>query len=406
MNQFSLLDGIVVALAMAHLVRCLKHGSAFAIRSFLGFIGGGSIALLGAPWALTKFMDPDTPTSLITILSAGLVALGAWLGMLLAADSSIEPVYDDNGNELPPRKHSSAGLIIGAITVVAMTGSVAHLAWQSGEVTAARYVSKSPLLAAASSVIPDRTVQWAVAVLPGRVQTATGLPVLPLHPEPGDSRYTTPELADVKDGARIAKKSLVKISGVAEECQEGYEGSGFVIKPGYVMTNAHVIAGVDEPLVQLQGVGRHYVSTVVAYDEETDLAVLRVNKLKAAPLRQAVEVNTADTVAALGFPLGGPYRVSPGVLIRTATINNSTAEWGTTDSSARKILVVGANVQSGNSGGPLINANGELAGVIFAKSTNTDNTGYAITLADVRSIMRGIDPESPAVTPGSCVDRP
>lgn len=400
MMELGVLDLIVAALVFVHLIRCLRYGTNFALRSFLGFFGGGGIALLVAPWALTKWMDPGTPAGLITMLSAGLVALGAWLGMLLAADSVAAAVTETEETHQRRKPHSPLGLVCGLLSVVLMAGTVTHLAWQSGEARAAKYVSKSPLLTAASAVIPPAAVEWALDVLPHRVQTATGLPVLPLLSNVGELNYQTPDLADVRDGAELAKKSLVKITGIAEACQEGHEGSGFVLADGLVVTNAHVVAGMTEPLVQRGGVGRHHISTVVAFDARSDLAILAVPSLKAPPMTWAESVASGDVVAALGFPMGGPYHVSPGVVVRTTQVRSNDI-YGQ-QRFLRDIVVVGANVRSGNSGGPLITKDGNLAGVIFAKSTDTKDLGYAVTLADLRTLYDRLNTNPQPVPTGDC----
>jgi S1-C subfamily serine protease len=173
----------------------------------------------------------------------------------------------------------------------------------------------------------------------------------------------------------------VKIVGAAASCSRQIEGSGFFFAPGKVMTNAHVVAGVQHPRVSIGGVGRSVEATVVLYDPKTDIAVLSVPGLSAPALQFAAEaVSGADAVVA-GFPENGPYTLSPA---RIRGVENARGPDIYQDAQVtREIYAVRAQVQPGNSGGPLLDTAGQVDGVVFAKAIDDDSTGYVLTAKQV-----------------------
>jgi S1-C subfamily serine protease len=178
-----------------------------------------------------------------------------------------------------------------------------------------------------------------------------------------------------------AAASVVKITGDAKSCSRRIEGSGFAYADDRVMTNAHVVAGVHNPQVQVGGVGPDLPATVVYYDPRVDIAVLQVNGLHVLPLTFGVPVTTSASVVVAGFPEDGPY------LTVAARVRGAEAARGPDiyqDAQVtREIYAFRGDVEPGNSGGPLLEANGSVAGVVFGKAVNDASTGYALTAAQV-----------------------
>jgi S1-C subfamily serine protease len=180
---------------------------------------------------------------------------------------------------------------------------------------------------------------------------------------------------------RRVDPSIVKIEGVAQSCSIRIEGSGFVISPQHVLTNAHVVAGVTQgPLVY----GTHdqtYDAKVVLYDPQRDLAVLDVPGLTAPALRFAPAASDGTAAIVAGYPLDHPLTVV------AARIGNSVTASGPniyqTSVVNRQIYQIRAEIEPGNSGGPLLSAAGRVYGVVFAASTSYADTGYALTAAEV-----------------------
>ncbi len=187
-----------------------------------------------------------------------------------------------------------------------------------------------------------------------------------------------PDMGVLNAAVQKARPSVVKIEG--EGCNNIVEGSGFVAGNRTVVTNAHVVAGVNRPFVLDQDGTRE--ATVVVFDPELDLAVLRVDNLKGSPL--PLNGNTAPEgtpVAVLGYPSGAGFTAGPGTVLETFQAQGRNIyNQGQT---LREVYSVKTNIAHGNSGGPLINKDGEVIGVIFAKSVNYADVGYALTTKQV-----------------------
>jgi S1-C subfamily serine protease len=194
--------------------------------------------------------------------------------------------------------------------------------------------------------------------------------------------------------ARV-RPSTVEVQGVA--CNRIQEGSGWVAAPGLIVTNAHVVAGERSTHV-LTLSGTRLQAEVVTFDPDADLAVLSVPGLRATPL--PMESPKVGMVGAVyGHPGGGPLAVIP------ARIAQSIVAVGTdiyrTSSSRRRVLVLAADLRPGDSGGALVDTAGDVVGVAFATDPGRQNTGYALTSDQVRSVLAtgGSNP----VATGSCL---
>jgi S1-C subfamily serine protease len=191
---------------------------------------------------------------------------------------------------------------------------------------------------------------------------------------------------------------VVKILGTAQSCSRSSEGTGFVYAPGKVMTNAHVVAGVDEPEVITQD--ETLPAEVVVYDPDLDVAVLDVAGLDEQPLRFARDGETGDSAAVLGYPGNGPFHGEP-ARIRSEQRLRSPDIYGE-GVVFREVFSLFAKVRPGNSGGPLMSPRGRVYGVIFAASVSDPQTGYALTADQVaRDARLGRGAERPVDT-GPC----
>jgi S1-C subfamily serine protease len=195
---------------------------------------------------------------------------------------------------------------------------------------------------------------------------------------------------------RAAGDSVVRVLGTA--CGLGVSGSGWVAAPGVVVTNAHVVAGQNDTTVQLHGDGPVMDAVPVAFDPTDDVAVLRVDGLDAPALRMASTERPGAEGAILGFPLDGPYDVRAARIGPTRTVSSQDA-YGRGPVQRRMTAVRGL-VRPGNSGGPLVNAGGEVVGTIFAARTGSGPpSGYAVPDREVRDALDGA---SGVVSTGPC----
>lgn len=182
--------------------------------------------------------------------------------------------------------------------------------------------------------------------------------------------------------------------GTAQSCGKVLEGTGFVFGNRRVMTNAHVVGGVDEPTVQIGGEGRKYDAKVVLYDWQRDIAVLDVPNLNAPALRFTTQdAGSGDNAIVAGFPQNGAYNVQPARVRGRITANGPDIYHRKTV--RRDVYSLFATVRQGNSGGPLLTPDGKVYGVVFAKSLDDANTGYALTADEVQpDVTRGVRPIS------------
>jgi S1-C subfamily serine protease len=209
---------------------------------------------------------------------------------------------------------------------------------------------------------------------------------------PGDPRMLTdPDVL-------AAETSVVKVRGT-NGCGGGVEGTGFFYAPGRLMTNAHVVAGVTRPEVEVGG--STLTASVVFYDPQLDIAVLSLPDTGSLPLGFDTEVVPRDPVAVLGYPEDGPYDVESG-RIRSEQRLRSPDIYGD-GTVIRQVFSLRGLIRPGNSGGPIVTSGGDVAGMVFAASVSDPETGYALTADQLaESAAEGVTATSPVDT-GTCV---
>jgi S1-C subfamily serine protease len=196
-------------------------------------------------------------------------------------------------------------------------------------------------------------------------------------PDPG---VAAPRRGVLRDpDVQAAQASVVRIRGTA--CGLGVEGSGWVAGEDLVVTNAHVVAGQDDTRVLLRGEPPGVDATLVHFDERNDLALLRTPPLDAPALRLADDPEPGSAGAILGFPLNGPYDARAARVGATAQVVSADA-YGR-GPVRRRITSVRGLVRSGNSGGPVVDRQGQVATTIFAARTTQERAGYGVPNAEV-----------------------
>jgi S1-C subfamily serine protease len=218
-----------------------------------------------------------------------------------------------------------------------------------------------------------------------------------LEPRINTSR-PLPSIGDLDGAVQKARASTVKIEG--EGCGGISNGSGFVADKDLVVTNAHVVAGVKQPFV-IDSAGRHRAQ-VVFFDPDLDMAVLRATGLAGQPLLiKGGNVANGSAAAILGYPGGGDFTANPAAIIDSfKAVGRNIYNQGET---TREIYSLKGAVRPGNSGGPLVDPDGEVIGMIFAESTTYDNVGYALTTDRIITNLDSAKNRQSAVTTGSCM---
>jgi S1-C subfamily serine protease len=217
---------------------------------------------------------------------------------------------------------------------------------------------------------------------------------------PSTPSVSPPTSAQTKALADPAVFSTVKILGTA--CSNEQEGSGFVVGPGLVATNAHVVAGEGGGNTQVVIGNNSYGATPVFFDPSFDLAVLRTD----APLGPALTIDPnfvarATPAALLGYPEDGPLTIDPaGVTDEVTAVGKDIYGNGTV---TRGVYALNANVEPGNSGGPLMGPGGQVIGVVFSRSTVYQNVGYALTSPGVLARVQAAARHRSPVSTGPCI---
>jgi S1-C subfamily serine protease len=158
-------------------------------------------------------------------------------------------------------------------------------------------------------------------------------------------------------------------------------GSGFPVASGYIVTNAHVVSGTSAHMIQTPG-GAEMPATVVFFDPERDVAVLYAPAYRGAPLSFGTTKRGAAG-AVIGYPGGGPEQTSPAVV--DGEVSAEGRDIYNSNLVTRQILVIQARVRPGNSGGPLVDVNGQVIGLVFATSAGDPNQAYALTDGEISS---------------------
>lgn len=387
-----LLDVALIVLLLAYLVYGYRLGLVRSLGALIGIaLGAVAAALLGSPiGALSK--DATVRVVATIVISCVLILLGHGIGA--AAGAVIGRRVQRGPLGLADRVLGGAvNVVVAAFVVSVVATGIAAL----GVPFLAQPIASSRVLGTIEAVTPPQVAtalaQLRTTMLPG------GLPVLN---QTLGGPTTSPSLPPVQTGTaalRTAAASVVKVTGTAYACGQDQSGSGFVIAPHRVLTNAHVLTGVSRPVVLDRDGGVH-LGTIVRFDPRHDLAVVAVPSLDAPALTVTADPAAGSTGVVDGYPFGGPFHTGPAGVVSTApTPVRDVADHGTT---IRRIVTLAAEVEQGNSGGPLLTAAGTVAGIVFARSATTDGVGYAMAPQEFRPLVRTAPADERAVSTGAC----
>jgi S1-C subfamily serine protease len=241
------------------------------------------------------------------------------------------------------------------------------------------------------------TTTWLITILLtttgcGIVQRALG----------GDARNDKPLSVGTPDSTLAnnpvvakAEPSVVKVRAIAPQCQKVLEGTGFAISPDRVMTNAHVVSGANN--VTVEASGDPYDATVVSYDPAVDIAILAVPHLPPGPLpfANAPAMPGTDAIV-MGYPGGGAFVATPARIRELIQLNGPDIYNSATVN--REVYTVRASVEQGNTGGPLIDLNGQVLGVVFGSATDGSDTGFVLTAREVALQLAHVGDTTPVST--------
>ncbi|MFC8695610.1 MarP family serine protease [Streptomyces parvus] len=380
----NVLDILLLLAAVWFAVIGYRQGFVVGILSVIGFLGGGLVAV----YLLPVIWDRVTEDAEVSTA----VAIGAVVVVIICA--SIGQAFTTHlGNKLrryitwsPARAlDATGGALVNVVAMLLVAWMIGLLLAGTSLPTLGKEVRTSSVLLGVDRVMPNQAPSWFQNF--SSVLAQNGFPQVfsPFANEPiTEVKAPDPALVGSPVAAR-AKKSIVKVVGTAPSCGKVLEGTGFVFSERRVMTNAHVVGGVDEPTVQIGGEGRLYDAKVVLYDWQRDIAVLDVPDLKARPLQFTGpddDAETGDSAIVAGFPENGAYDVRSARV--RARINADGPDIYHRGTVRRDVYSLFATVRQGNSGGPLLTPDGKVYGVVFAKSLDDPDTGYALTADEIR----------------------
>jgi S1-C subfamily serine protease len=368
-------DLLVVSLALMAAVSGARQGMVTAASSLLGVLTGAVIAMQLAPPLLAPLSDTARTAAGVGILLVFIVlgeGAGMWAGRMLR-DGVVTFRLTWLDNVLGTVLQGAAVFVVAWMIALPFTSVNGMPGLASG-------ITSSSVLRTVDSVMPA-----SARALPEQLRDILGVTGLPevLDPFTATPRApaSPPDPALESSGAvRQSRTTVFKINGQAASCGRSLSGSGFVISPQRVMTNAHVVAGTDS--VSIEVGPRELDAEVVFFDPATDVAILAVPALRASPMPfVGAPAKSGEDVIAVGFPLGGPFTPSAGRV--REEINLSGPDIYGDRTVERDVFTVRARVQSGNSGGPLINAQGAVVGVVFGASVDDPETGFVLTANEV-----------------------
>ncbi|MCH5677185.1 MarP family serine protease [Streptomyces gilvus] len=372
-----LLDILLMLVVLAYAASGYRRGLVAGCVSFAGFVGGAVIGVWVLPWMMDLVeagTTRATVTAVLTVLIPAVVGheLAGRLALRLRRELDEGPLRVADG---------IGGAAANSIAVLIVAWVAASVLGASSSPLVTTAIRDSALLRSVQNLMPDTTPTWfsrATAAL-----TQAGFPQV-FNPFENESTAEVAKPTGDSVTARAtsaAKLSTVKIEGVSGD--QGREGSGFVYADEHVMTNAHVVAGIDDPTVRIGGVGRSYDARVVLFDPNKDVAVLYVPGLNAPVLKFDDGAERGDSAVVAGYPQDGDLN------LQAATVANRVNATGQNIYSdrmvTREIYSIRSTVRPGNSGGPLLTTDGRVYGVVFARSTSDNETGYVLTADEVAS---------------------
>ena len=396
----TLLDLLLLLLFVSYAISGYRQGLVVSVLSLAGFLGGGALGMWLVPMAIRQWTTLEsTPLLRTGVLIAGVFllasvgqAIAVAMGGRLRSRLRVRPVQAFD---------AALGAVVVAASVAVLVWFIAGALRGGAPAPLARAIGESRVLRTIDAVVPPETARLfagfrEVLDREGFPRVFEGLEAEPIAPveAPDPAVVATP-------GVEAAGDSVIKVTGVAVACNRGQEGSGWVVSRGRVVTNAHVVAGMRTVTLRVQGTGPSYEGRVVLFDAQRDLAVIAAPELPAAPMEQGRELRRGEAGVVAGFPHDGPYRLDP-ARVREVVQARGSDIYGA-PGTVREVYSLYARVRPGNSGGPLLSPRGDVVGVIFAKSLDDNQTGYALTLDEARPVLEQAASARTPVSTGPCV---
>lgn len=393
MTSSQWLDIAIIGVALIAAISGWRSGALGSLMSLIGVVLGAIAGVMLAPHVVSYISSSGGKLFAAILLILALVVVGELAGVVLgrAVRGSIR-----SG---PARAVDSfVGVALQLIVVLGASWLLGSLLTSSNQTNLATATRGSRVVTEVDKYAPE----WLRAV-PRRMSALLNTSGLKEALEPvgrANPMVDAPD-ASLADSLVVAKSrpSVVKIRGVATACQKVLEGTGFVIAPNRVMSNAHVVAGSDSVTVEAEG--STYDATVVSYDPNADISILDVPNLPQQPLVFAQELaKTGTDAVVLGYPGGGDFVATPARVREIIELSGPDIYKTTTVN--REVYTIRGLVRQGNSGGPMINRAGQVIGVVFGAAVDDNDTGFVMTTDEVSRQLAKIGSTAKVPT-GACV---
>jgi S1-C subfamily serine protease len=367
-----------------------RSGVITTAAAFTGFIGG---ALCGA-WLVPQLLQGrEWPTFLQAMATlAGMFVLGVLGQAILGfAGRTVRDAVDFRPIRLVD---SASGMVVSVLAFLLCAWMVLSVAASSSlgptseQVRASRgFPLLDQVLAGPGGALLDDARELLATI---------DVPSLPFNPA------TLPPVEDPSNvdisraAARVARDSVVQVSTTSTRCGSSSLGSGVVVGPGRVVTNAHVVAGAGRITVGSASDHATRGARLVYLDPDNDVAILHVPGLESPAPRWVAEAPRGTDAVVAGYPGGGPLTLGE------ARVRGQVLVADDQGSGSREVHVFRGLVRPGNSGGALLRLDGSVLGLVFANAQDDDQTGFALTRAEVRAAIDGTRNATDEVSSGPC----
>ena len=391
MTDAIVLDVLLIVLLIAYVVYGFRNGlsrSVFVIaRVVAGAIAAFFVVPLLTSWVAWSWARPVVTVAATVFLVVAGHALGSTVGRGIRRGIERTPL---SGLD------RVLGAVVTGVAAALVASVVGSTVSQLGVPVLSRATAGSAVLRTINALTPDPVEAW-VAQLKSIVADS-GLPVI--SDALGGGTPVIPEIDTGSAQLNTAAQSVVRITGNAFACGVSQSGTGFVVADDRVVTNAHVVAGVTEPVVESPG-GEVIAGTIVYFDPVLDLAIIAVDGLDAGPLPLSDTVSQGTDAAVQGYPYGGPFTSGAARVLQVGTAQVDDIYGNSAQ--PREVYTLAADVRQGNSGGPLLTLDGAVIGVVFARSADTANVGFAMTMTELDPVAGQASALTTTVSSGECI---
>ncbi|RJN32570.1 MarP family serine protease [Nesterenkonia natronophila] len=389
----TLLDIILVFVVLLFVLAGFARGVWATVGGAAGFLVGATAAFFAIP--LVASWVPDSPWQVVAVIGCVLVLVVAGHALGSAAGAEVQRMFRSPAiRTVSALVGAVVNLAVAFLVIAALSFSVQAMGFPQVN----QQMKQSTVLQGINAAMPDQ-VESVFADLRSTVM-ASDIPEIAqlLVPEAEEAPVT----GELTEAASATVQSVARITGVAQQCGQSQFGSGVAVSPNRVMTNAHVVAGVSEPSVEMPD-GQVATARVVHFDPGKDLALLAVDTLNAQPAEvgDAMDPNAEGFV--MGYPSGGPFAAGPAV-VQARDVSQVNNIYGASAADL-EIYQLNADVRRGNSGGPLVDQDGNVAGIVFARALEGNAVGFAVTAEAAGEPLTDPDMFTETVSTGQCLDR-